>query len=316
MAIESGVRGAVIEDNSFHRTYCAVSLENASEASVINNTISNAVFGINVIGGQDHTIVGNIISGTVWKGIGVEDLNIPVNDNLISDAWGVGIFPCHWGMMPANNSFSNLRGPGVLYQDSMILTGPQGFRAFSYDSADTVAGENINASVRIAAASPFYGSDLPGFPKTIDEVQALPFTVRLRLNGETLDRKHTILPLGDSAILKLTGTAKTEGSYDMKVEPWQCAIFDPASKMLRIPGLDLGRFFWLDLTLDDISSLTFSLHEFGVSGFVPEPATFDGSKNIIHVPRLDLGTPSTFWLDLKIIEVDPLKFQVVGLGEN
>jgi len=215
VAIE-GVSGAIVEGNRFYRTYCAITVEDASDARVMNNTISNGVFGINVIGGENHTITGNNISGTTWKGIGIEAENIPLIDNEISDAWGVGIFPFHWGVMPENNSFSNVRGPSVFFQDPMILTSSLGFRAFSYNSADVEPAQNITVFVRLAHTSPCYG--LPGFPETIYEVLTISFNVHLRINGQIIDTKRASVALGDATMVKLTGTAPAAGIYDVKID--------------------------------------------------------------------------------------------------
>jgi len=215
IAIE-GVNGALVEGNRFYRTYCAITIEQAADARVMNNTVSNSVFGINVIGGENHTITGNNISGTTWKGIGIEADNIPLIDNEISDAWGVGIFPSHWGVMPENNSFSNVRGPGVFFQDPMILTSALGFRAFSYNSADVEPAQNITVFVRLAHTSPIYG--LPGFPETIYEVLTISFDVHLRINGQTIDTKRASVALGDATMVKLTGTAPAAGIYDVKLD--------------------------------------------------------------------------------------------------
>ncbi|MEA3361446.1 MAG: right-handed parallel beta-helix repeat-containing protein, partial [Thermodesulfobacteriota bacterium] len=237
VAIE-GASGAIIENNRFYRTYCAISVEDASDVRVINNTILNGVFGINVIGGENHTIAGNSISRTAWKGIWIEAPNIPVSDNEISNAWGVGIFPYHWGMMPENNSFSNIRGPNLLFQDPMILTGPQGLRAFSYDSANVEPGENVTVFVSLAHTSPFFG--LPGFPKTIYDVLTISFNVHLRVNGQILDTKRATVGLGDTTMVKLTGTAPATGIYDVKIDPMPVANGDVAPLGKRDGKIGVG----------------------------------------------------------------------------
>jgi parallel beta-helix repeat protein len=237
VAIE-GANGAIVENNRFYRTYCAISVEHASDVRVINNTISNSIFGINVIGGENLTITGNSISSTAWKGIGIDAPNIPASDNEISDAWGVGIFPYHWGMMPENNSFSNVRGPSLLFQDPMILTGPQGLRAFSYDSANVKSGQNITVFVRQAHISPFFG--LPGFPETIYDVLTISFNVHLRVNGQILDTKRATVCLGDTTMVKLAGTAPSAGIYDVKIDPTPVANGDVAPLGKRDGTIGVG----------------------------------------------------------------------------
>jgi parallel beta-helix repeat protein len=223
-------------------------VEHASDVRVINNTISNSIFGVNVIGGENLTITGNSISGTAWKGIGIDAPNIPASDNKLSDAWGVGIFPYHWGMMPENNSFSNVRGPSLLFQDPMILTGPQGLRAFSYDSANVESGQNITVFVRQAHISPFFG--LSGFPETLYDVLTISFNVHLRVNGQIVDTKRATVGLGDTTMVKLTGTAPADGIYDVKIDPTPVANGDVAPLGKRDGKIGVG---------DALVSLRFTL---------------------------------------------------------
>jgi len=237
IAIE-GASGAIVENNRFYRTYCAISVEHASDVRVINNTISNSVFGINVIGGENLTITGNSISGTTWLGIGIDVPNTPVSGNKISDAWGVGIFPCHWGMMPENNSFSNVRGPSLLLQDPMILTAPEGLQAFSYDSANVESGQNITVFVRQTHFNPFFG--LPGFPETIYDVLTISFNVHLRVNGQIVETKRATVGLGDTTMVKLTGTAPAAGIYDVKIDPTPVANGDVAPLGKRDGVVNVG----------------------------------------------------------------------------
>jgi parallel beta-helix repeat protein len=216
VSIEDGVSGAVIENNHFSRTYCAISLEGSSNAIVVNNVVTNSIFGINVIGGEGHTISGNRISKTSWKGIGVETDNISITNNIINDSWGVGIFPFHWGLMPENNSFSDVRGPSILFQSEDILTSSHGFRAFSYDSANVVAGQNITVFLRLAHTSPFYG--ILGFPETIYDVLNISFNSHLKINNQHIDTRQVSVALGDTTITKLSGVAPDAGTYSVMIE--------------------------------------------------------------------------------------------------
>ncbi len=215
VAVEEGASGAVIEGNTITSSYCAVSLEGATGCQVTNNTISNCVMGIYIIGDQDHTVSGNVISKTGWKGIGGA-VGIPVTNNAISDAWGVGIFPPHWGVMPEGNTFRDVRGPSLLYQDPMILTYAEGFRAFSYDSCDVTAGQEIVVYVRLAHTSPYYGQ--PGFPEAIEDVLTISLDVHLRVNGQIIDTERASVRLGEASTVKLTGTAPMAGTYDIKID--------------------------------------------------------------------------------------------------
>jgi hypothetical protein len=216
VAIEDGADSAVVEGNRFYRTYCAVSLEGGDGAQVVDNTISDSVFGINAIGGKSLAITGNEIAGTAWKGVNVESETIDVAENEIIDGWGIGVFPNHWGVMPGDNTFRDFRGPGMLFQDPGILTGPKGFRAFSYDPADVQQGQQITVFVRLSYTSPIYG--LPGMPETIFEILGISFDVHLRVNGRNIATEGVTVDLGDTAMVKLTGTAPEDGVYDVKID--------------------------------------------------------------------------------------------------
>jgi len=235
VAMEDGASGAIIENNTFISTYSAVSVEHSYDTRVIDNTISNSVMGINVIMSENITIAGNKISKTAWLGIGIGGSQTPVNNNEISNAWGVGIFPNHWGIMPEDNSFFNIKGPSVLFQHPNILTGPSRFRAFSLDSTSVEAGQKITVFVRLAHAKPFYGwSSDPDVPQTIYEVLSIPFSVRLRVNGEIIDSEPVTLDLGESTIVELAGTAEEAGIYDVMVQPADLAMEVPVGLYLGI----------------------------------------------------------------------------------
>ena len=220
VAMEEGASGAIIENNTFTRTYCAISVEQSYNTRVINNTISNSVIGINVLGNENITVTGNKISKIAYQGI-VEDAPfIPIINNTICDVWGEGILPCHWGIILENNSFSNVRGPSVLFQHPMIFAYNHGFRAFSFDSANVEAGQEITVFVRLAHTKATLDfPPEPPFPQTIDELLSLPHAVRLRVNGEIIDSKLVTLALGESATVELTGVAREAGTYDIVVEP-------------------------------------------------------------------------------------------------
>lgn len=45
------------------------------------------------------------------------------------------------------------------------------------------------------------------------------------------------------------------------------------------------------------------------------PATFNASTNTIHIPYFELGG-NNYWLDLKLVDSNPLQFKIVNYGQN
>ncbi len=320
VAIDPGAQGALVENNRFERCYCAVSMEGSENAIVRNNVVTNAVFGINAIGDGHHAVVGNDISMIGWKGISVENPTTIVEGNRISGSWGVGILPSHWGSLPQNNTYADIMGPSVLFQSPTILTGQQGLRAFSLSPSEVEPGRKIAVHMRIAHTTPHYGiPDNPAFPERIEDTAFLPFAARLRVGDERLDSEYSVIALGDAGILKLEGVPGVTGTYNVLAEPWECAVYEAATGILRIPSFELGGgFYWIALQLSVAGdhALNFVLDGAGLSGFTARPSSFHLPSEVLFVPCLDLDGGPTYWLEMQLLSGEPITLELVSYGVN
>ena len=95
--------------------------------------------------------------------------------------------------------------------------------------------------------------------------------------------------------------------------PNDCAQFFADTQALRIPCLDLGDQYWIDLKLSDAKSLLFELGGFGMSGGSSNCARFDAQIATIHVPCLELAG-TAYWIDLKIVQSAPVNLQLERFG--
>ncbi len=218
ISTDFGNRGAIIENNRFVRNYAAITIEESFEATVTGNTVINSVQGINFLGSEDVTVSGNHVSETAWWGIYIDGRQHVAN-NTVSDSWHVGIFPPHWGFVLENNTLTNVRGPGVLYQHPQIETSNRGFTAYSLDSCDVEPGQDIRVFVRLHHTLPHYGAEY-GLPETFHDVLSPEFSVRLRVNGDIISEEKAKVDLGEHVLVELTGKAEEAGSYDVEVMPY------------------------------------------------------------------------------------------------
>jgi len=214
LGIESD--GAVIENNIFIGTYCAISIESlASNIRIINNTILNSIKGICIIGISRNTIISeNKISKTACYGIQVwsieSNTNSIITNNRISDAWGTGIYDA-WGdsFLIKDNDFFNIRGPGIFLLHRYSGVDGRQARPLSLSNSNVKIGDIIEVSIKL-------GNIIFWDPS---ELRARIFDVILQVNDKIIDRKMVILDIGQFERITLKGVAKEEGQLSIIIEP-------------------------------------------------------------------------------------------------
>jgi len=206
-------RAALIDNNTFENVFCAFSSEPpAANIQFINNTITNTIKGVTIIGdAANSTIASNLIQQSAIWGIQIEShtphIGSVVRDNRVENGWGMGIFDLNANSftISPNNTFAGLKGLGLVSLESSFLTGRQ-FRPIYLSTANVLVGDKVAVKFDLMPYS---------FPPY--DTQDKTFVPVLTVNGLQIARKEVTVKEGELVPVTLEGTATSAGAVKLTV---------------------------------------------------------------------------------------------------
>ncbi len=116
----------------------------------------------------------------------------------------------------------------------------------------------------------------------------------------------------------MDGDLDGAAAVDMGVDEFfHCATFNPLTKILYIPCLNLGNLpYWVRLRLVSSYFELTALGENSEMGFVSECASFDYQSNVLHAPCVYIEGIS-HWVDMRLApDADPRRLDILGYAPN
>lgn len=206
--------GAVIENNKFDNVYCAVSIEHSPGGlRIARNTVTNSIEGMAIIGTTPQTIIENnrFTNSAIWA-IQVWSIDKGISSfirgNTVENGWGAGIYDAFGNSFTIDddNTFTNLRGPGVFVLGPLSQIDARQARPLSLNPSNVKAGDDVEVAVKLL--------QINGSPDDRGET----FVLSLKVDGKTIDKKEASLAYGQSARIVLSGKAKDEGALSVEVD--------------------------------------------------------------------------------------------------
>ena len=215
-AIANEADNISVEDSVFTGTYCALSGENGpANTRFVNNAVARSVKAIELIGPHPGAVItGNRISQAAMWGIGIWPYAgfapSRVTDNVFSDSWGPAIknYFNAGSFEIARNTFTNVRGPGVLTMETNAQTESRQVHVVSTTVSAAQQGDSINAVLKLAniLTGPLF--------TPVSRV----FLVRLEANGKLLESQRIPIPFGQFQRVVLHATAGESGAYEIRID--------------------------------------------------------------------------------------------------